>query len=119
MTITNTEDAFIEGHLLGDSTKMTTIPDSPLAGVETKYYGPTNCKGSRIRVRRSDHRQGDPVKWISWDYALNSFDNHRFAAVAYIDMMNWHGDYVAAATEKGYTFARVPSAFDLERRGAF
>ena len=37
------------------------------AGVSTRYYGPTNYRGSRIRVA-----WGDDHKTVSYDYAARS-----------------------------------------------
>ena len=43
--------------------------------LETKYYGPTNFKGSRIRVRffapahTGAVREGDITRWMPYDYS--------------------------------------------------
>lgn len=87
---------------------VTNIPHSALVGVETKWYGPTNAKDARIRVRRTDHKAGDPTKWITWDSSEGIFENHQLAAVWFIDEMGWQGDYIAASTGDGYVFARAP-----------
>ena len=97
----------------------TTIVTASFAGVETKFYGPTNTKGARIRVRRTDHRQGDTVKFYSWDYGLSSQENHEFAAAAYIDLMLWHDEWVGTYTSTGYVFARLDRTYSLKRNGAF
>lgn len=53
-------------------------------GLETRFHGPTNHRGSRISVRRTDHNpelhpESDRVVWFNWDHALNGSDNHAFA----------------------------------------
>jgi hypothetical protein len=45
--------------------------------IETKYLGPTNTKGSRVKAKSP---AGSVT--ISWDYGLNTRDNHRAAAEA-------------------------------------
>jgi hypothetical protein len=44
---------------------------------ETRYYGPTDNNGSRIRVKNL--RTGESKTW-HWDYAINSgHDQHKHA----------------------------------------
>lgn len=44
---------------------------------ETKYFGPTDHRGSRVRARHVTTRK---AKTVSWDHALDSFENHAAAA---------------------------------------
>ena len=46
----------------------------------TRYFGPTDTIGSRIRVSI-----GTKKRYISWDYALNLEENHRAAAMAVLE----------------------------------
>lgn len=44
---------------------------------ETKYLGPTNHRGSRVRARHITTRK---TATVSWDHALDVFENHAVAA---------------------------------------
>lgn len=44
---------------------------------ETKYLGPTDHRGSRVRARHVTTRK---AVTLSWDHALDSFENHAEAA---------------------------------------
>ena len=79
-----------------------------LAGVETRFHGPTDFRGARVSARRSDHRAGDPIVWTSWNYGEDVLGNHVIAARRFLERMEWGGQYVAASTERGYVFAEVP-----------
>jgi hypothetical protein len=69
--------------------------------IETKYYGPTNCKGSRIRAvsGSGDHRIFKP-----YDHSLNASGNHEAAAPALAEKLDWlkTGEYAMGATREGY-----------------
>ena len=41
-----------------------------LRAIEVKYYGPTDTRGARVRLR--DLRGILPTRWISYDYAHGS-----------------------------------------------
>jgi hypothetical protein len=46
--------------------------------ISTKFYGPTNTKGSRIKATIN----GTPVtKTVGYDHGLNTLDNHAYAAL--------------------------------------
>ena len=58
-----------------------------MKAIMTKYLGPTDRRGSRIKATDSDGNnlvQG-------YDSALNSDDNHKAAAKALRDKMGWKG----------------------------
>ena len=84
-----------------------TMPAYSLAGVETRYLGPTNHRGSRIKARRSEHTSGDPTVTVDYDHSLSPFENHAEAARRLVEQYGWDGDYHAAATKRGYIFARA------------
>ena len=50
----------------------------------TKYMGPTNCRGSRVKA--SHYRDSDTqwTKTIFWDHYLSSDENHLKAAEALV-----------------------------------
>ena len=52
--------------------------------IETKFYGATNNKPGRIRVR-CDAR----TIWVNWDYGLDTVKNHRIAAQKLTKELGW------------------------------
>jgi hypothetical protein len=46
-----------------------------MQAIVTKFFGPTNHRGARIRVSAE---RGS--KWVSWDYELGAEENHAAAA---------------------------------------
>ena len=52
--------------------------------ITTKYLGPTNYRGSRIKAQA----QAGTIT-ISWDDALNSEENHTAAAKALMTKFQW------------------------------
>ena len=76
----------------------------------TKYLPPTNSRGSRIRVRRSDHRSGDKVLTVSWDYELDTQANHAEAIRQYAELMGDSFvtcDWVVGHNSDGYVGLQV------------
>jgi hypothetical protein len=71
-----------------------------MQAIQTKYLGPTNHRGSRVKA------WCDAGKIIvSWDYALNAWENHQKAAVALAEQLQWPGLYVGGALPNGdYAF---------------
>lgn len=70
-----------------------------LQAITTKYLGPTNHRGGRVRAFAS---AGSIV--VNWDHALNPAQNHCAAAKALAKRLDWQGRYVGGATEAGYVF---------------
>lgn len=58
------------------------------ACIETRHHGCTNHKPSRVSARRSDHRSGDKTIYLSWNYELNSLENHAAAALEFCKREN-------------------------------
>ena len=71
-----------------------------MKAITTKYHGPTATRGSRISASDGD---GNRV-YISYDYALNSEEAHRKAAVAFCAKMKWSGAMVGGSIKNGYAF---------------
>ena len=65
---------------------------------ETKYYGPTNTKGSRIKVK--SHRTQES-KFFPFNCAAN--DPHRFALDQFLGDSDYSA-YVTGSTPAGYFF---------------
>ena len=85
--------------------------------IETKYLGPTNFRGSRIKASARDtffsgHVDENPkTLTIGYDYALNADGNHERAAMALLPSVCSSSDNVKlykGATARGYVFVIVP-----------
>ncbi len=79
-----------------------------MQAITTKFLGPTNTKGSRIKA----------TCWlmsvtVSWDHALNVEDNHNIAIDELVERMNrersnkdnsgtWHVVAVGSLADGGY-----------------
>lgn len=63
----------------------------------TKYMGPTNCRGSKIKASDED---GNTVT-LPYDSAKNSNDCHLEAAVALCQKMDWIGKLHGGHTKAG------------------
>jgi len=56
-----------------------------MKAIATKYLGPTNTKGSRIKAYEPD---GQSIT-LSWDHSLDAKPNHVKAAKALLDKLDW------------------------------
>jgi len=74
-----------------------------MKAILTKYLGPTNFKGARIKAYDGD---GNSIT-ISFDYGLNSEDRHKKAAVALCEKMDWSADLVGGGIKNGYAFCFI------------
>ncbi len=81
-----------------------------MKAIQTKYLGPTDYRGARIKAWvqtcDSDRRQVT----ISYPHELNGEDCHRAAAVALCEKMSWPTDLVSGALVRGYVFIFAPGA---------
>jgi hypothetical protein len=75
--------------------------------IETKYIGPTNTKGSRIKASAA---AGSVT--LPYDYAISPEKNHKKAAFALLLEMGWDGKFAQGANVKGdgYVFVNVEGA---------
>lgn len=81
---------------------MVTIKDSYKVAIETKYLGPTNTKGARIKAFTDG---ASIIK--SYDDSLTSFDNKAEAARALCEKLGWEGSLVGGGTRMGEVFVFV------------
>ena len=81
---------------------MTTELSGPV--IVTKYLGPTNHRGSRIKA--THHRDSETVwsKTVNCKPELNSDENHRAAAQALIDSWPMMGTATIAAQGFDHNF---------------
>ena len=74
--------------------------------IQTKYLGPSNVRGPRVKAAASDGDRSPPSITLGWDHALSSEENHLQACRALIRKMGWAGKWVAGSTREGYVFVR-------------
>lgn len=74
--------------------------NSHKVAITTKYLGPTDFKGSRIKADAGDKR----TITIPYPYELNQFEAHEKAALALLDKMGWQGELLGGALTSGYAF---------------
>jgi len=84
--------------------------------IETKFLGATNFRGSRIKAQAMDSWSDGKREsvTVSYDYALNSKDNHIAAATQLLPKISrpaFSGYHLeAGATERGYVFVIVQNS---------
>lgn len=87
-----------------------------MVAIETKYLGPTNSRGGRVKASAGKGLQGVTVPW---DHALGVWANHRAAARAFAEKYSWTGSYIDGATDKGYVWVSRRSLDILKESAAF
>lgn len=69
--------------------------------IKTKYLGPTNMRGSRVKASTTN---GISIT-LGWQHEYDSEQNHAAAAWALASKMNWHGDWFGGCLHGGgYVF---------------
>lgn len=79
--------------------------------ISTKYFGPTDHRGSRIKASKS---YGKNVYWHDYDYSMNTEENHREAAKQLLIKLNWEsvsGSWIMGGTKDGYIFVNNSETF--------
>ena len=71
-----------------------------MRAIQTKYLGPSNFRGARIKAFDCD---GNSVT-IPYPYELSGEDVHRKAAEALRDKMRWSGELIGGSIKSGYVF---------------
>ena len=71
---------------------------------ETRYFGPTDHRGSRVRARHVTTRKS---KTVPWDHALDAFENHANAAEA---VLGARPQFSASIDGGGYMFGLDPAS---------
>lgn len=84
-----------------------TVKETGRVAVRAKYLGPTNYRGSRIKVTRMDATPGDKSLTVGWDHALNIGENYAAAIRAYLEMMGWEGTWAMGGGTDGYVAVMV------------
>jgi hypothetical protein len=86
-------------------TKTATVRHSHRQAISTRYLGPTNHRGARIKVTAEAG-----ALTVSWDHSLNVDENHAKAAKAFADRWDWGGVWIGSPSPdgKGYVFVNLP-----------
>ena len=74
--------------------------------ITTKYLGPTNTRGARIKASREDGLNFPPVT-VEYDHSLGSYANHCEAMRAFIRKHYLKAEFdtlLAHHTKEGYAF---------------
>lgn len=71
-----------------------------MKAITTKYIGPTNYRGSRIKATDD---AGNSIT-IGYDSVLNHEEPYAKAAIALCKKMGWTGSLVSGWTKDGYVF---------------
>jgi hypothetical protein len=72
----------------------------------TKYLGPTDTKGPRVKAMTSSGHKGSTYT-TTWDDSLNVEGNHTYAAQKLLDRLDWLGMWRMGATDRGFVFVNV------------
>ena len=67
--------------------------------IQTKYFGPANVRGSRVKATCD---AGSIT--LNWDYRLNPSANHRTAAFALANKLGWTGRWIGGGIASNYVF---------------
>ena len=81
-----------------------TITPSRRVAITTRYLGPTNFRGSRIKAFTESGRSIT----IDCNDALSVEDNHRAAARALQAKMGWTDDLIEGGIATGYVYVSDP-----------
>lgn len=71
-----------------------------MKAIMTKYIGPTNCRGSRIKAWDED---GNKIT-IGYPHELSGEAVHAKAALALCEKMGWGKDIIGGGIKGGYVF---------------
>lgn len=75
-----------------------------MKAIITKYFGPTNTRGSRIKATDGDRCSIT----IPYPHELDSEEAHRKAAEALRDKMKWKGELIAGWIKNDCVFVFKP-----------
>jgi hypothetical protein len=87
--------------------------ESGRVAIRCRFYGPTNHRGSRIRVTRFDSviAGRDPnAMTFGWDYALGLTENYVSAVREYVRRAGWSGTWAVSTCEGGAVGVFVPGS---------
>ena len=74
--------------------------------IMTKYLGPTDTKGPRVKAMTSSGHRGSTYT-VGWDHSLDVEGNHADAAQKLLDKLGWRGEWRMGSTDRGYVFVNA------------
>jgi hypothetical protein len=80
--------------------------------ISTKYLGPTNARGSRIKATTASGL----TKTIPFDYELDEAGNAKKAAKALMKKLGWEGKIACGSTKTGHCCVFVSSVRQRKRK---
>jgi hypothetical protein len=86
---------------------LTKKEERTMTSIRTKYFGPTNTRGSRIKATLEGGRDYGKSVTIGYPYEYSGVDVHRAAASALCTKLHlpWDSDeWVYAPLDTGYIF---------------
>lgn len=84
-----------------------------MQAILTKYLGPTNYRGSRIKAMASSR---GPYVVLPWDYGLDQTGNHDAAAAELAAQLDWLGNWQGGdmdADSRVYVRSVIFDHFDI------
>lgn len=81
-----------------------------MKAITTKFMGPTDFRGSRIRAFTEDQSITVP-----YEYEGHPEEAHEKAARALMDKMRWQADLLGGGVKGGYVWVMVPETFRRAR----
>jgi hypothetical protein len=92
--------------------------ESGRVAIRCRFYGPTNHRGSRIRVTRFDNptdaygftRRDPNGMTVSWDHALGLTENYVSAVREYVRRAGWSGTWAVSTCDGGAVAVMVPGS---------
>jgi uncharacterized protein (AIM24 family) len=73
--------------------------------IYTRYFGPTNTRGSRIRAAAAGGARGTVT--VPYDHGLDSDGNHDVAAKKLAHKLGWHGKMHRGSSPDGRGYVYV------------
>jgi hypothetical protein len=90
-----------------------------MQAIQTRWIGPTNTRGSRVRAFSEAFPRGVIV---GWDYGAGNGTgqsdveaNHDLAARAFIKRVGWFGTWARGATREGYVYVCLARSTGAKR----
>lgn len=80
-----------------------------MIAIFTKYIGPSNVKGSRVKAYCMVKRVINGSVILEWDSGLSAEENHARAAKALAIKCAWFGNWYQGDAGDEYVFVRVPA----------
>ncbi len=78
--------------------------------IMTKYLGPTDTKGPRVKAMTSSGHRGSTYT-VEWDDSLDVEDNHAYVAQQLLDKLGWLGTWRMGGLTSGFVFVNTEARY--------